>query len=158
MQLLCFLCIAKTNYYIYIYAFSRRFYPKWLTVHSGYTFIFVSTCSLGIEPTTFALLTQCSTTEPQEHLVIMLIMSFWRGRRRGVIWLGGPPRALTQFEHLFMQVVYHSPFQLHLEPKSPAFLLHHHAELRIDTMIQTTTAHKNFLHVQLSGGQHKESS
>ncbi len=25
-------------------------------------------CSLGIEPTTFALLTQCSTTEPQEHL------------------------------------------------------------------------------------------
>ncbi len=26
-------------------------------------------CSLGIEPTTFALLTQCSTTEPQEHCV-----------------------------------------------------------------------------------------
>ncbi len=25
-------------------------------------------CSLGIEPTTFALLTQCSTTEPQEHV------------------------------------------------------------------------------------------
>ncbi len=25
-------------------------------------------CSLGIKPTTFALLTQCSTTEPQEHL------------------------------------------------------------------------------------------
>ncbi len=24
-------------------------------------------CSLGIEPTTFALQTQCSTTEPQEH-------------------------------------------------------------------------------------------
>ncbi len=24
--------------YIYIYAFSRRFYPKQLTVHSGYTF------------------------------------------------------------------------------------------------------------------------
>ncbi len=24
-------------------------------------------CSLGIEPTTFALLTKCSTTEPQEH-------------------------------------------------------------------------------------------
>ncbi len=28
-----------TSYYIYIYAFSRRFYPKWLTVHSGYTFV-----------------------------------------------------------------------------------------------------------------------
>ncbi len=26
-------------------------------------------CSLGIEPTTFALLTQCSTTEPQEHRI-----------------------------------------------------------------------------------------
>ncbi len=26
-------------------------------------------CYLGIEPTTFALLTQCSTTEPQEHVV-----------------------------------------------------------------------------------------
>ncbi len=37
--------------YIYIYAFSRRFYPKWLTVHSGYKFQYV--CSLGIEPTTF---------------------------------------------------------------------------------------------------------
>ncbi len=29
--------------YIYIYSFSRRFYPKRLTVHSGYTF-FVSIC------------------------------------------------------------------------------------------------------------------
>ncbi len=27
-------------------------------------------CSLGIEPTTFALLTQCSTTEPQGHTVL----------------------------------------------------------------------------------------
>ncbi len=26
-------------------------------------------CSLGIEPTTFALLTQCSTTESQEHYI-----------------------------------------------------------------------------------------
>ncbi len=26
-------------------------------------------CFLGIEPTTFALLMQCSTTEPQEHCV-----------------------------------------------------------------------------------------
>ncbi len=30
--------------HIYIYAFSRRFYPKRLTVHLGYTFFFVSTC------------------------------------------------------------------------------------------------------------------
>ncbi len=51
--------------YIYIYAFSRRFYPKRLT--SGYTFFCQYMCSLGIEPTTFALLTHHSTTEPQEH-------------------------------------------------------------------------------------------
>ncbi len=54
--------------YTYIYAFSRRFYPKRLTVHSGYTCFCQYMCSLGIEPTTFALLTQCSTTEPQEHM------------------------------------------------------------------------------------------
>ncbi len=41
--------------YIYIHAFSRRFYPKRLTVHSGYTFFCQYVCSLGIEPTTFAL-------------------------------------------------------------------------------------------------------
>ncbi len=29
-------------------------------------------CSLGIEPTTFALLTQCSTSEPQEHLFMYM--------------------------------------------------------------------------------------
>ncbi len=33
--------------YIYIYAFSRRFYPKRLTVHSGYTF-FISMLSLSV--------------------------------------------------------------------------------------------------------------
>ncbi len=49
-------------HYIYIYAFSRRFY-------SVYTFFGQYMCSLGVEPTTFALLTQCSTTEPQEHCV-----------------------------------------------------------------------------------------
>ncbi len=27
-------------------------------------------CSLGIEPTTFALLMQCSTPEPQEHSIL----------------------------------------------------------------------------------------
>ncbi len=37
--------LFNTNY-IYIYAFSRRFYPKRLTVHSGYTF-FLSVCVPG---------------------------------------------------------------------------------------------------------------
>ncbi len=53
-----------------MYAFSRRIYPKRLAVHSGYTFI-VSMCvpwELNPQPF-FALLTQCSTTEPQEHFI-----------------------------------------------------------------------------------------
>ncbi len=37
---------------IYIYVFSRHFYPKRLTVHSGYNY-FQYMCSLGIEPTNF---------------------------------------------------------------------------------------------------------
>ncbi len=51
-------------------SFSRRFYPKRLTVHSCYTCFCQYMCSLGIEPTTLALLTQCSTTEPQEHCIV----------------------------------------------------------------------------------------
>ncbi len=59
---------AGENIYIYIYAFSRRFYPKRLTVHSGYTFSFISMCvPWELNPRPFALLTQCSTTEPQEQ-------------------------------------------------------------------------------------------
>ncbi len=33
-------------------------------------------CSLGINPSTFALLTQCSTTEPQEHRCAFVICAF----------------------------------------------------------------------------------
>ncbi len=33
-----------TLFYIYIYAFSRHFYPKRHTVHSGHTFFFISMC------------------------------------------------------------------------------------------------------------------
>ncbi len=51
-----------------MYAFSRRFYPKRLTVHSGYTFI--SMCvPWELNPQPFVLLTQCSTTEPQEQML-----------------------------------------------------------------------------------------
>ncbi len=39
--------------FIYIYAFSRCFYPKRLTVHSGYDIFYQYACSLGIEPTIF---------------------------------------------------------------------------------------------------------
>ncbi len=64
------------------YAFSRRFYPKRLTVHSGYTF-FVSMCvawELNSQP--FALLTQCSTTEPQEHGQCRSHASVWEDENR----------------------------------------------------------------------------
>ncbi len=46
----------------YIYAFSRRFYPKRLTLHSSYSFTFYQLLlSLGIEPMILALLAPCST-------------------------------------------------------------------------------------------------
>ncbi len=48
---------------IYIYTFSRRFDPK----HSGYTFIISMCVPWELNPQPFALLTLCSTTEPQEH-------------------------------------------------------------------------------------------
>ncbi len=52
---------------IYIYAFSRRFYP---VIYSGYNFVVVSKCvPWELNPRPFALLTQCSTTEPQEHTI-----------------------------------------------------------------------------------------
>ncbi len=58
-------------YHIYIYGFSRCYYPKRLTVHSGYTF-FVSMCvPWKLNPQPFALLMQCSFTEPQEHNIIV---------------------------------------------------------------------------------------
>ncbi len=50
-----------------ICAFSRPFYPKRLTVHSDYTFFFNSCVPWKLNPQPFAPLTQCSTTEPQEH-------------------------------------------------------------------------------------------
>ncbi len=51
--------------YIYIYAYA--FIQSDLKLHSGYTF-FVSMCvPWESNPQPFALLMQCSTTEPQEH-------------------------------------------------------------------------------------------
>ncbi len=51
-----------TLHYIYIYAFSRRFYPKRLTLHSSYSFTFDQLLlSLGIEPMILVLLTPCFT-------------------------------------------------------------------------------------------------
>ncbi len=55
------------KFYIYIYVFSRRFYPKRLTI-AFRIYIFISTCvPWESNPQTFALLTQCSTTEPHRN-------------------------------------------------------------------------------------------
>ncbi len=53
--------------YIYIYAFSRRFYPKRLTI-AFRLYIFISTCvPWESNPQPFAQLMQCSTTEPHRN-------------------------------------------------------------------------------------------
>ncbi len=58
---------AQTYIYIYIYAFSRRFYPKRLTI-AFRLYIFISMCvSWESNPQPFVLLTQCSTTEPHRN-------------------------------------------------------------------------------------------
>ncbi len=72
--------------YIYIYAFSRRFYLKRLTLHSSYSFTFYQLLlSLGIEPMILALLAPCSTiwatgkhlmnTYNRKYNIIILIYS-----------------------------------------------------------------------------------
>ncbi len=55
--------------YIYIYIYlADAFVQSDLQCSAFRLYIYCQhVCSLGIEPTTFVLLTQCSTTEPQEH-------------------------------------------------------------------------------------------
>ncbi len=50
-------------------------YPKRLTVHSGYTFFNSMCVSWELNPQPFALLTQCSTTEPLDYLASFTIPS-----------------------------------------------------------------------------------
>ncbi len=52
------------------FTFLRRFIKSNLQYIQGIHFFCQDMCSLGIEPTTLALLTQCFTTEPQEHLQV----------------------------------------------------------------------------------------
>ncbi len=67
-------CPIMSN--IYIYAFSRRFYPKRHTI-AFRLYIFISTCvPWESNPQPFAQLTQCSTTEPHRNTnVICSLMS-----------------------------------------------------------------------------------
>ncbi len=64
----CILILSPTKLRDYMHAlhlciaFSRRFYPKRLTLHSSYSFTFDQLLlSLGIEPMILALLAPCST-------------------------------------------------------------------------------------------------
>ncbi len=62
-----YLLSSKGCLVIYIYEFSRRFYPK--RIQAIYIY-FISMCvPWELNPQPFALLTQCSTTEPQEHMI-----------------------------------------------------------------------------------------
>ncbi len=61
--------------HINIYAFSRHFYPKRLTVRSGYTFFCQYVCSLGIEPT---MLYHWATGTYARHLYISMGQFFWK--------------------------------------------------------------------------------
>ncbi len=82
MLFLCLIFHQSTSFsvwplsciYIYIYAFSRRFYPKWLTVHSGYTYFCQCRFFLGIEPTTF-----CAANAMLHHWVTGTYSSCWVG-------------------------------------------------------------------------------
>ncbi len=75
---------AATNYYfdnqlIYIYIYQTLFSKAtYALVIKGIIFIFfVSMCvPWELNPQTFALLTQCSTTEPKEHIFFFFNMCF----------------------------------------------------------------------------------
>ncbi len=60
-------------------------------MHSGYTFFCQYVCSLGIEPTTFALLTQCSTTEPHVILSCSYLSADY------LYWYRQNPRSAPEF-------------------------------------------------------------
>ncbi len=57
-------CCMKSSitFTFYIYAFSRRFYPKRLTVQVTVSTLYQLLLSLGIEPMILALLVPCSTS------------------------------------------------------------------------------------------------
>ncbi len=83
---ICIIYVAYTiilfyTVILYIYAFSRRFYPKRLTAYSAFRlyifFVFNQyVCSLEFNPQPYVLIKQCSTTEPQEHLYFIIFGMF----------------------------------------------------------------------------------
>ncbi len=89
------LVMAKLDFllplYIYIYAFSRRFYPKRLTVHSGYTCIV--SMSSGIVPLLQFFKSHNLSEIIQETFIIMITVNnmpniLWKQNFCGIIICG----------------------------------------------------------------------
>ncbi len=76
-------------YYIYIYTFSRRFYPKQLTLHSSYSFYILSalafpgnrTHDLGVAS---AMLYQLSYRKAMYECILVILTELRTGG--GVFW------------------------------------------------------------------------
>ncbi len=68
---------AACTRHIYIYAFSRCFYPKRLTI-AFRLYIFISTCvPWESNPQPFVQQTQCSTTEPHRNTATLRVFLFY---------------------------------------------------------------------------------
>ncbi len=76
-----YVTIRDQSDYIYIYAFSRRFYPKRLTIAFRLYIFCQYMCSLESNPQPFALLTQCSTTEPHRNTTLHLYFFFQQQKK-----------------------------------------------------------------------------
>ncbi len=64
---------SKMKRRLHLFTFSRCFIQSNIQ-YIQVIHVFQYVCSLGIEPTTFALLTQCSATEPQEHYQVTRVI------------------------------------------------------------------------------------
>ncbi len=60
---------------VYIYAFSRRFYPKRLTVHSGDTFFFVSMFDLSLFLFSIVHSLKCKKVILEEAVIADVVLS-----------------------------------------------------------------------------------
>ncbi len=107
-----------SDIYIYIYAFSRRFYPKRLSVFRLYIFFISMRVPWELNPQPFVLLTQCSTTEPQEHKYMAFTTSLDATPWRQAIYLSWDDTHTSVFiGQLF-------PFQSAIYTQDPKFTFH----------------------------------
>ncbi len=92
-----------------MYAFSRRFYPKQLSVFQLTFFLISMRVPWELNPQPFALLTQCSTTEPQvpiktvKHLPGVALVNIVHGNKCLKIW-GGKGTELRRCGLAFIRI------------------------------------------------------